>query len=229
MTEDTKRIEQQASLSASGEIMRMLFASVVAVMLLAGAVYWLRLVPAQNPAPDSGATTIQVRLLPATDPSPYPLAADEPLESPTTSTASQPSDEPAQDTPHAVTEATVLAPTAIENPPPTPAVSVETAVTRKAARDRAFKFQQALQRHIARYQRYPNRARERGLEGTVQVVFLLRRDGTILDAWVNSSSGQIVLDREAVATIRRAEPLPVIPSGLPDQLSVALPVAFELP
>jgi len=67
------------------------------------------------------------------------------------------------------------------------------------------------------------------MEGTVRVVFLLRRDGTVLDAWVQSTSGETILDHEAIDTIYRAEPLPAIPGELPDQIRVLLPVNFALP
>lgn len=228
MANETENLDR-ASLDASSEVMRMLFVSALAVVLLAGGVYWLHRVPAQSPAPDAGAASIQVQLLPTPDPTPYPLTADVLAPSENAGTTTRPADEPARDTVRAQDEVSLHVPTQVENAVSSAAVRTDTAATRKAARDRALKFQQALQRHIARYQRYPADARQRGLEGTVKVVFLLRRDGSIVDAWVNATSGQSALDREALATIRRAAPLPGIPSDLPDELSVLLPVAFELP
>ena len=91
------------------------------------------------------------------------------------------------------------------------------------------KFQRLLLAHIERYRRYPDAARFDGMQGTVQVLFVMRRDGSVLDVRVKSSSGRAVLDNEAIETIRRAQPLPLIPSELPDQLNILLPVAFDLP
>lgn len=229
MTEDSENLDRQTSLEASGELVRILVVSAFAVILLAGGVYWLHRVPAQSPAPDAGAASIQVRLLPTTEPTPYPLAADDPAQATTKGTTIQPSEEPVREADRVDDEPVIFEPTNVQSRASTPATQVDTEATRTAARDRALKFQQTLQRHIARYQSYPADASERGLEGTVEVVFLLRRDGTIIDAWVKSTSGQSLLDREAIATVRRAEPLPGIPSDLPDELSVLLPVAFELP
>lgn len=231
MAEDSENnLNRPAPLGASSEVVRILFVSALAVILLAGGVYWLHhQVPAPNSAADAGASTIQVRLMPATEPTPYPLAAEEPDQSASMSISNRPPVETTKDAQKTESDTVVFEATTVRSSPPAPAVLTDTAAARRGARERALKFQQALLRHIARYQRYPESARAQGVEGTVQVVFLLRRDGTIVDAWVQSTSGQTILDREALATVRRAEPLPVIPSDLPDQLSVRLPVAFELP
>lgn len=57
----------------------------------------------------------------------------------------------------------------------------------------------------------------------------MRRDGMVTDVWVKASSGFNALDLAAVDTIRNAQPLPRIPSELPDQLNISMPVAFNLP
>ncbi|MHC4043477.1 energy transducer TonB [Bradyrhizobium sp. 23AC] len=90
----------------------------------------------------------------------------------------------------------------------------------------AIKFQQSLLRHVSRYQRYPNAARAMHLEGTVVTQFAMARDGTLLGVWVRTSSGQLLLDKEAIETIRRAQPLPPIPPELPDRLNIHLELEF---
>jgi protein TonB len=92
-----------------------------------------------------------------------------------------------------------------------------------------LRFQRTLQAHVEHYRSYPATARRDRLQGTVQVLFAMRRDGTVLDAWVQASSGQMLLDKEALETIRRAQPLPAIPPELPGQLNILLPVSFDLP
>jgi protein TonB len=56
----------------------------------------------------------------------------------------------------------------------------------------------------------------------------MRRDGAVLDVRIKTSSGATILDEEAGATIRRAQPLPPIPPELPERLNIIVPVAFNL-
>jgi protein TonB len=91
----------------------------------------------------------------------------------------------------------------------------------------AIQFQQALLRHVARYQRYPKAARSARLYGSVGTVFSMRRDGTVVGVRITSSSGQQIFDKEAIETIMRAQPLPPIPPGLPDPLTVETTLVFE--
>jgi TonB family protein len=46
-------------------------------------------------------------------------------------------------------------------------------------------------------------------------MFAMARDGTVLGVWIKTRCGQSILDREAMDTIRRAEPPPPIPATLP--------------
>lgn len=208
----------------SGELTRIVLVSTLVVVLFAGGVYWLRHQPTR-PSSSEGGTTIQVRLLPAVDPVPLPLAATQIA---TSGKADVATAQPSSDTSDEVDqEELTTAPAVVKRrPASSPAVRMSPNASRRAAPEVALRFQQALLRHIARFQHYPALARDKGLEGTVHVVFLLRRDGTVADAWIETTSGQVVLDDEAVATVRRAAPLPPIPAELPDELRVLLPVAF---
>lgn len=89
-------------------------------------------------------------------------------------------------------------------------------------------FEAALLAHIERFRRYPEDARRTQQQGVVMVGFAMGRKGDLLDLWVDRSSGFAALDAEAVSTLRRAQPLPLIPKGLPDELQVVLPVSFAL-
>jgi protein TonB len=55
----------------------------------------------------------------------------------------------------------------------------------------------------------------------------MSRDGTLLGVWVKTSSGQAMLDKEAIDTIRRAQPLPSIPPELPDRLNIHVQLVFD--
>ena len=89
-------------------------------------------------------------------------------------------------------------------------------------------YQRVLLLHIERFRGYPEDERNRHIEGTVLVRFAMTRQGSILDAWVDRSSGVSALDDEALATVHRAQPLPMIPASLPDRLSIVLPVSFSV-
>lgn len=92
----------------------------------------------------------------------------------------------------------------------------------------ATHYQDLLLAHIGRYRRYSADARREGMEGTVWVRFLLDRNGQVLRAWVDKSSGRALLDEEAISAVRRAEPLPRIPNALPDRIDITLPIEFDL-
>jgi protein TonB len=79
--------------------------------------------------------------------------------------------------------------------------------------------------HLQRFKRYPSAAR--GKSGTVVVRFVLNRAGDVIESAVTKSSGNDVLDREAVAILQRASPFPAFPaakSGTQD--TYIAPVSF---
>jgi protein TonB len=89
-------------------------------------------------------------------------------------------------------------------------------------------FQRQLLAHIENYRHFPDDARRDRQEGTVDVLFAMDRNGLVLGIWVKRSSGYPALDREAVATVLRAQPLPAIPSELPAPLNITLPIDYGL-
>ncbi len=95
--------------------------------------------------------------------------------------------------------------------------------------DAASDFQRALLAHIESYRRYPDQTKGLRPQGTVQIVFAMDRQGKVLGIWIDRSSGSDALDREAIATVLRAQPLPAIPPDLPEPLNIVLPVVFGSP
>jgi protein TonB len=80
--------------------------------------------------------------------------------------------------------------------------------------------------HMQRFKRYP--ASARGASGTVVVQFELSRTGDVIGSAVTKSSGNVLLDREALNLLRRASPFPPFPAGKPgDQDSYIAPVNFS--
>ncbi|MEQ6333770.1 energy transducer TonB [Sphingobium sp. MK2] len=77
---------------------------------------------------------------------------------------------------------------------------------------------------------YPRRARMRREEGQVQVRFVLDRAGMLLEGAVVQGSGNIILDEEAEAMLRRASPYPRVPAELPgERIEFTAPIIFTLP
>jgi protein TonB len=90
-------------------------------------------------------------------------------------------------------------------------------------------YQQLLLRHIRPFRLYPAEAASRRAEGVVVVRFRVARGGEIEEAWVVRRSRDPALDRAALDTLWRAEPMPAVPDDLPAPVEVELPVPFRLP
>ena len=90
-------------------------------------------------------------------------------------------------------------------------------------------FQRRLFARIETCRQYPATARRARLQGVVELIFAMDRNGIVLGVWIKQSSGYPVLDKEAIATVLRAQPLPAIPAELPDPLNITLPIAFGYP
>ncbi len=84
--------------------------------------------------------------------------------------------------------------------------------------------------HLAHFKRYPGDARQRKRAGAAWVRFQVDRDGKLLASELVTSSGTVLLDREALQVLERAQPLPAPPVTLLRQgsVTVTLPVSFKL-
>ncbi|WP_444935559.1 energy transducer TonB [Microbulbifer sp. JMSA004] len=88
-------------------------------------------------------------------------------------------------------------------------------------------WQNQLQAHLERRKRYPRSAQIRRQQGIPWVQFTMDRQGKVLKVELHRASGISALDREVVALVRRAEPLPRPPEEVPgDPLTMAVPVEF---
>ena len=82
---------------------------------------------------------------------------------------------------------------------------------------------------LMRQRRYPRRARSRGEEGVGELLFVLGANGHVLRAELTSSSGHLLLDKEILALLERAAPLPPIPPEVGvQQMTLRVPIAFNL-
>jgi len=213
--------------SPTTELVRlMLFPAIIGVLFFAG-VYWLRLqVAAGGGAPETMAV-VQVHLLPRPDPIPVSVA-------PATQAAAVGVPNPASGQTEAQAAVTNQTLAALPSEAPAATEPIVPSTSQPSSADAppssaTLEFRNALLRHIARFQRYPREAERQRLQGTVRAVFSVSRDGKLLGAWVKTSSGQVVLDKAAIDTLRRAQPLPVIPSALPDPIKIELALGFDPP
>jgi len=71
-----------------------------------------------------------------------------------------------------------------------------------------------IRRKIERAKRYPSLARLRQVEGVVALSFRIGEGGGVSDLRLLGSSGSPLLDEEALATVRRAAPLPFYPDTI---------------
>ena len=80
--------------------------------------------------------------------------------------------------------------------------------------------------HMQRFKRYP--ASAHGASGTAVVRFELNRTGDVIGSAVTKSSGNAVLDQEALDLLRRASPFPPFPAAKPGEKdSYIAPVNFS--
>ncbi|HNZ29379.1 MAG TPA: energy transducer TonB, partial [Candidatus Goldiibacteriota bacterium] len=72
-------------------------------------------------------------------------------------------------------------------------------------------------------------ARQNGIGGKSMVAFSINRDGTVKDVRLFSSSGNDILDREAVENIMRASPFPKLPDTVKEEtLALEIAISFKL-
>jgi protein TonB len=82
--------------------------------------------------------------------------------------------------------------------------------------------------HLNRYKIYPEQAQERGLTGRNAVTLTLSRDGHVLSAALSGPSGHALLDSATLAAVRRAQPFPAIPEGVPPNVTVTIGLNYQL-
>jgi periplasmic protein TonB len=87
-------------------------------------------------------------------------------------------------------------------------------------------WERALSARLERFKRYPPQAA--GARGVASVVFQIDRRGHVLRSRIVQSSGSSALDEDALAMLKRADPLPAPPDAFPDtQLSFTIPIRYN--
>jgi protein TonB len=124
--------------------------------------------------------------------------------------------------PNAIAAAPVAAltpphpPTAITSPIPSTSNAIST-------------WRGLLMARLEQAKRYPEAARFHRQQGVVLLHFTMDRDGRVLSANIQKSSGYDSLDQETLALIQRAQPLPKPPPEITgNPIELVVPIEFYL-
>lgn len=101
--------------------------------------------------------------------------------------------------------------------------------TQQTAPKGAVTWQGLLLARLEQAKRYPASAQARRQQGVVLLHFTMDRNGTVLSAAIQKSSGYEALDQESLAMLQRAQPLPQPPVEVTgDPIELVVPVEFYL-
>ncbi|WP_226663069.1 energy transducer TonB [Microbulbifer aggregans] len=90
-------------------------------------------------------------------------------------------------------------------------------------------YESTIIRHTLKNIRYPRRAQTKGQQGEVHLRVNINKSGEVQDIKVLEESSFSSLNREALRSVERANPYPVIPAALgTDNFSVTVPIVFKL-
>jgi protein TonB len=103
---------------------------------------------------------------------------------------------------------------------------VKTAAASVLAESQKIDYYSLLQAHIESRKYYPRRARKLGIEGDVEVSFVLLQNGEVSD--ISSTGGHRMLNQAAIKSIRQAMPLPAPPATLNLPLVVTFSMQYNL-
>jgi TonB family protein len=79
---------------------------------------------------------------------------------------------------------------------------------------------------IERNKEYPQIAKSRGLEGTVQMAFILHKNGSVGEIMVKRSSGEKTLDDGAILSIKKSSPFPPVPELLKSKAPLRMDITI---
>jgi protein TonB len=104
-------------------------------------------------------------------------------------------------------------------------IARDTGKIREQERQRYLKEQfEYIRNIIYRKATYPLLALEMNITGTVMLSFCVREDGGVENVGILKGSGASILDRDAVATVKRAAPFPRPPA----RVTVKFPMEYRL-
>jgi len=88
-------------------------------------------------------------------------------------------------------------------------VASDPIIFRQVQQEEKKGIRNVVRNHLESFKYYPASARRRGIEGDVDISFMLVHGGVAEQVKVLEGSGYAVLDRAAMTTVTRAQPFPV--------------------
>ena len=97
------------------------------------------------------------------------------------------------------------------------------------AQEAMLRYQDMVKQKIEEVRRYPSWAKRQGIEGTVGLCFIVLTCGLSQDVEIICSSGSKILDEEAIATIKRANPFQAVPEEIcSSSVKIEISLVFTL-
>jgi len=93
----------------------------------------------------------------------------------------------------------------------------------------AADFRNMLIARLRIHTSFPRQAVRDKAEGAAKIGFVVARDGRLLSSSIVTSSGSNVLDWEALDTVKRAQPFPLLPDGSKETESYTVPLIYHIP
>ena len=193
--------------------------------------------PTEAEPPPPEVTATEPEPIPAPEPPPEPEPIPEPEPPPEPKAEPPPEPEPPEQAVEPQPPVTAQAPPpdqqAMLDQQPTrgSASSGNTSRNQSGAGDpelRADYFAE-LRTWLEQHKQYPYMAQRMRQEGTVQLRFMMDREGNVLSYNIDQSSGYSALDGEVEELIQRADPLPPLPDEMTEaKVEMVVPVSFFL-
>lgn len=160
---------------------------------------------------------------PVVEPPPRPVTAKpQPTRQPPPIPKPAPSKESPPPRPEPIAAEPRPVPVAAPSAPPAPPPATTTAQTEQIRQD----YLARLMAHLEAHKFYPVAARRRGVEGTVQVSFMVMDNGEIRQLQLSGSHK--LLHQAAAETVQRAVPMPSPPPEIAPPLPVSYGINFAL-
>ncbi|MFL2980657.1 MAG: TonB family protein [Methylophilaceae bacterium] len=90
-------------------------------------------------------------------------------------------------------------------------------------------YSTTITKAISKQKRYPRIAQMRGWQGEIIAILEIDGQGNLITSKIDKTSGFKILDKEVIAMIKRASPLPAPPLELQSKvLTINVPISFKL-
>ena len=183
------------------------------------------------PAGEAAASSEPVEeIVPQEQPQPLPDMAEPVFHIPEVD-APLPPDPVTVPTPRPLPQAVPVRPVVAREPVPAAARAPAPAapVGDPAAKERERSWYSLVSAHLNRKKTYPREAKKAGQQGTPTVRFTVDRRGRVSNISIARSSGHELLDEATLSLIRRAAPLPAMPSSMGrETVTISLPIEYSL-